>query len=79
MAECEVPEKALYPTIAKYACRVDWPALGARVPRLYYALQLLLQHEAAAAGGGGKQEGAGAPAVRVCALPAAAAPVADVG
>ena len=44
-ADAELPQKhterAVYPTIAS-AAAVGWHALNARVPRAYYALQLLL-------------------------------------
>lgn len=38
-------ERALYPTIAT-ASQVEWSALSPRVPRLYHALQLLLEPHA---------------------------------
>jgi molybdopterin/thiamine biosynthesis adenylyltransferase len=44
-------ERALYPSISS-AAAVDWAALTNRVPRLYYAMQLLLQLKESPSSGG---------------------------
>ena len=45
-------ERAYYPTI-KSACSVEWPSLTTRVPRLYYAVQLLRHSASSLAVGSG--------------------------
>jgi ubiquitin-like 1-activating enzyme E1 A len=45
-------ERAYYPTI-KSACSVEWPSLTTRVPRLYYAVQLL-RHAASSLAAGSR-------------------------